>query len=61
MTNDNREMWTELGIDLKPHDTLLNALGPIFQEVYLSQKTAQPVWAFLTSSLVTSTASGYEN
>ncbi len=38
MTNDNREMWAELGIDLKPHDTLLNALGPIFQEVYLSQK-----------------------
>jgi benzoyl-CoA reductase/2-hydroxyglutaryl-CoA dehydratase subunit BcrC/BadD/HgdB len=38
VTNDNREMWAELGIDLKPHDTLLNALGPIFQEVYLSQK-----------------------
>ena len=31
-------MWAELGIDLKPHDTLINALGPIFQEVYLSQK-----------------------
>lgn len=38
MTNDNREMWAELGIDLKPHDALLNALGPIYQEVYLSQK-----------------------
>lgn len=38
MTNDNREMWTDLDIDLKPHDALLNALGPIFQEVYLSQK-----------------------
>ncbi|HEX7365315.1 MAG TPA: double-cubane-cluster-containing anaerobic reductase [Dehalococcoidia bacterium] len=38
MTIDNKEMWAELGIDLKPHDALLNALGPIFQEVYLSQK-----------------------
>jgi benzoyl-CoA reductase/2-hydroxyglutaryl-CoA dehydratase subunit BcrC/BadD/HgdB len=31
-------MWKELNIDLKPHDMLMNALGPIFQEVYLSQK-----------------------
>jgi len=38
LTIDNKEMWAELGIDLKPHDALLNALGPIFQEVYLSQK-----------------------
>jgi hypothetical protein len=38
MTNDNRQMWTELNIDLKSHDMLLNALGPLFQEVYLSQK-----------------------
>ena len=38
MVNDNVQMWTELNIDLKSHDTLLNALGPIFQEVYLSQK-----------------------
>ncbi len=38
MANGNQQMWTELGIDLKSHDMLLNALGPIFQEVYLSQK-----------------------
>jgi benzoyl-CoA reductase/2-hydroxyglutaryl-CoA dehydratase subunit BcrC/BadD/HgdB len=38
MANDNIQMWTELGIDLKKHDMLLNALGPLFQEVYLSQK-----------------------
>jgi benzoyl-CoA reductase/2-hydroxyglutaryl-CoA dehydratase subunit BcrC/BadD/HgdB len=37
-TENNKEMWAELGIDLKPHDQLLNALGPIFQETYLSQK-----------------------
>ncbi|MFH1381839.1 MAG: double-cubane-cluster-containing anaerobic reductase [Chloroflexota bacterium] len=38
MTSDNRKMWQDLGIDLKSHDILLNALGPIYQEVYLSQK-----------------------
>ncbi len=38
MANENVPMWTELNIDLKSHDMLLGALGPIFQEVYLSQK-----------------------
>jgi benzoyl-CoA reductase/2-hydroxyglutaryl-CoA dehydratase subunit BcrC/BadD/HgdB len=38
MANENVQMWTELNIDLKSHDMLLTALGPIFQEVYLSQK-----------------------
>ncbi len=38
MTDDNRQMWTDLGIDLERHDALLNALGPIYQEIYLSQK-----------------------
>ena len=38
MTTDNIQMWKELGIDFKPHDLLLNALGSIYQEVYLSQK-----------------------
>jgi benzoyl-CoA reductase/2-hydroxyglutaryl-CoA dehydratase subunit BcrC/BadD/HgdB len=38
MSNDNIKMWTDLNIDLKSHDMLLSALGPIFQDVYLSQK-----------------------
>ncbi len=38
MVSDNVRMWTDLNIDLKSHDMLLSALGPIFQEVYLSQK-----------------------
>lgn len=38
MVNENVQMWTDLNIDLRSHDMLLNALGPIFQEVYLSQK-----------------------
>ncbi|MGD0795677.1 MAG: double-cubane-cluster-containing anaerobic reductase [Dehalococcoidales bacterium] len=37
MANDNIQMWTELGIDLEKHNMLLNALGTLFQEVYLSQ------------------------
>jgi benzoyl-CoA reductase/2-hydroxyglutaryl-CoA dehydratase subunit BcrC/BadD/HgdB len=37
MTTNNVQMWKELGIDLKPHDMLMNALGPIYQEIYLSQ------------------------
>jgi benzoyl-CoA reductase/2-hydroxyglutaryl-CoA dehydratase subunit BcrC/BadD/HgdB len=31
-------MWTDLGIDLQRHDILLDALGPIYQEIYLSQR-----------------------
>jgi hypothetical protein len=34
----NEQMWAELGIDLKSHGQLMNALGPIFGEIYLSQK-----------------------
>ena len=37
MTSENQSMWQELGIDLPKHEVLMNALGPIFQEVYLSQ------------------------
>ncbi len=35
---ENEQMWSELGIDLKSHGQLMNALGPIFGEIYLSQK-----------------------
>ena len=38
MTTDNRQMWKDLGINLEQHDLLLNALGPIFKEIFLSQK-----------------------
>jgi benzoyl-CoA reductase/2-hydroxyglutaryl-CoA dehydratase subunit BcrC/BadD/HgdB len=38
MTTDNIQMWTELGIDLDQHDILLNALGPIYNDIYLSQE-----------------------
>lgn len=35
---DNRQMWTELGINLEKHDQLLSSLGPAYKEIYLSQK-----------------------
>ncbi len=38
MTTDYRQMWADLGIDMEKHDILLNALGPMFGSVYLSQK-----------------------
>jgi len=38
MTADNRQMWSELGIDLEQHDALMNALPPIYKELYLSQE-----------------------
>ncbi len=38
MADDNRKLWTDLGIDMEKHDVLLNALGPIYQDIYLSQK-----------------------
>ncbi|TFG47154.1 MAG: 2-hydroxyacyl-CoA dehydratase [Dehalococcoidia bacterium] len=31
-------MWSELGIDLESHNQLMNALGPIFGKIYLSQE-----------------------
>jgi benzoyl-CoA reductase/2-hydroxyglutaryl-CoA dehydratase subunit BcrC/BadD/HgdB len=37
MTNDNRQMWAELGIDLERHEMLMKALPPIYKEIYLSQ------------------------
>lgn len=35
---DYESLWSELGIDLKPHAELLEALLPLYREVYLSQK-----------------------
>lgn len=32
------KMWEELGLNLEAHDQLLNALPPIYQEIYLDQE-----------------------
>ncbi len=37
MATDNRQMWTDMGIDLERHDALLSALEPAYKEIYLSQ------------------------
>ena len=34
---DYRQMWAELGLDLEMHDVLLEAVGQLFGDVYLSQ------------------------
>ncbi len=46
MATDNRQMWTDLGIDLERHDALLKALPPIHEEIYLSQKARSEVVEF---------------
>jgi len=46
MTTDNRELWTELGIDLRRHDALLEGLSPAFGQVYLAQQDRPQGMAF---------------
>lgn len=35
---ENEQMWADLGIDLASHGQLMNALGPIYKDIYLSQQ-----------------------
>ncbi len=39
-------MWKDLGLDLKAHECLLSALGPIYGEVYLSQRNRPKAMAY---------------
>ena len=36
--SDYRTMWTDLGLDLPRHDTLLEALSGLYQNLFLTQK-----------------------
>jgi benzoyl-CoA reductase/2-hydroxyglutaryl-CoA dehydratase subunit BcrC/BadD/HgdB len=38
MSDDYRNMWEDLGLDLKAHDMLLEVLGKAYQDIYLAQK-----------------------
>jgi benzoyl-CoA reductase/2-hydroxyglutaryl-CoA dehydratase subunit BcrC/BadD/HgdB len=38
MSEDYRNMWENLGLDLDAHDALLEALGKGYQDIYLAQK-----------------------
>lgn len=35
---DNKQMWTELGMDVETHDLLCEALPQAYGDVYLSQE-----------------------
>ncbi|QJA06752.1 2-hydroxyacyl-CoA dehydratase [Thermosulfurimonas marina] len=35
---DREDLWRALGLDLEAHGALLEALGPLYQEVFLSQE-----------------------
>jgi hypothetical protein len=37
MQNNYTQMWTDLGLDLKAHDQLLEVLGQGYQQVFMSQ------------------------
>lgn len=54
MMNDYRTMWTDLGLDLKRHDAMLEALPAIYEEVYLSQEhrpTGMEYFDFVVSEI----------
>jgi benzoyl-CoA reductase/2-hydroxyglutaryl-CoA dehydratase subunit BcrC/BadD/HgdB len=36
--SDYTQMWSDLGLDLKAHDSLLSILGGAYQDIFLSQK-----------------------
>ncbi|OGJ87358.1 MAG: 3-hydroxyacyl-ACP dehydratase [Candidatus Raymondbacteria bacterium RifOxyA12_full_50_37] len=38
MPDNYRQMWTDLGLNLKNHDTLLEVLGKVYGDIFLSQK-----------------------
>lgn len=38
MSDNHRQMWEDLGLDLAAHDALLGALGQGYEQVFLSQK-----------------------
>jgi benzoyl-CoA reductase/2-hydroxyglutaryl-CoA dehydratase subunit BcrC/BadD/HgdB len=38
MSEEYREMWRELGLELGPHDALLDILGKAYGDIYVAQK-----------------------
>ena len=38
MSNEYKEMWQQLGLDLDAHDALLSVLGQGYQDIYVTQK-----------------------
>jgi benzoyl-CoA reductase/2-hydroxyglutaryl-CoA dehydratase subunit BcrC/BadD/HgdB len=38
MSTDYRPMWKSLGLDLEAHDALLGILGPLYEQMFLTQR-----------------------
>ena len=47
MAENYRPMWKELGLDLDTHDALLNAVGEMYGQTFLSQKNRPAGMAYL--------------
>ena len=46
MANENVRMWTELNIDLKSHDMLMNVWARFSRKFIFRKKIARPAWVF---------------
>ena len=54
MTKDYTQMWKELGLDLDGHAGLLDALGGMYRDIYLSQRerpAGMAYWDFVLSEI----------
>jgi benzoyl-CoA reductase/2-hydroxyglutaryl-CoA dehydratase subunit BcrC/BadD/HgdB len=47
MTNDYRQMWQELGLNLENHDALMGVLGKVYGDIFMSQKNRPAKTAYL--------------
>ena len=47
MTTDYKPMWADLGLNLKTHDVLLNVLGQLYKDTYLSQSNRPKSMSYL--------------
>lgn len=47
MTTDYRQMWKELGLNLENHDALMEVLGKVYAEIFVSQKNRPEKTSYL--------------
>jgi benzoyl-CoA reductase/2-hydroxyglutaryl-CoA dehydratase subunit BcrC/BadD/HgdB len=47
MSNDYRQMWKELGLNLENHDALMGVLGKMYGGIFMSQKSRPAKTAYL--------------
>lgn len=54
MSKDHTQMWKDLGLDLEAHAGLMNLLGGLYRDVYLTQRgrpAGMGYWDFLVSEI----------